>query len=191
MRCEGEMMNTELKWHRFAVGALLACSLAAGPLSALASGKDDHKPAPVDPNDSTLRLFQAIDSLKGGKLVDFCVVGDVYKDPALPNEDSQHILKVEYDKAKMFGKLQFVVRSVGKLHPDQMKAYTTKELFEFGLSDQAKFIKTEAGAFGRPGDMYLQSMPDRPLSSAPITDEVRKKYEAFVTEWLLPAVEKK
>ena len=190
-RFEGETMNAKLKWQPFAVGALLACCLAGIPLSVHAVGKDDPKPVRGDPNDPTFRLSQAIDTLKGGKLTDFYVLADVYKDPAQPNEESQHILKVEYDKAKMFGKLQIVVRSVGKIHPDQMKAYTTKDFFEFGLSDQSKFIKTEAGPFGKPGDMYLRSTPDRPLSSAPVTDDVRKDYEAFVTEYVLPAVEKK
>lgn len=187
-RFEGEPMIAKLKWNRFAAGALLVCCWAGSSGSVL-SGKD--KTPAVDPNDPTLRLFQAADNSKGGKLTDFYVVAGVYRDPALPNEDSQHILRVNYDKIKVFGKLEIWVRSVGKIQPDQMKAYSAKQFFEFGLSDQVKFIKTEAGPFGKPGDMFLQSSTDRPLSSATITDEVRKNYEAFVTEHLLPAIDKK
>jgi hypothetical protein len=150
-----------------------------------------EKSAPVDPNDPTLRLFQKADAIQGGKLTEFYIVGDVYRDPANPNEDSQRILRVEYDKSRMFGKLQIVVRSVGKIQPDQMKAYTAKDFYGFGLSDQAKFIKSDPGPFGKPGDMYLQSQPDRPLSSVPITDDVRRTYETLVTEHLLPALDKK
>jgi hypothetical protein len=181
-------MNTDSKWTHVTRGAVLASCLAGILLPALA-GKD--KAAYVDPNDPTLRVFQMADTSKGGKLTELYVVAGVYRDPATPNEENQQILKVDYDKTKVFGKLQIVVRSVGKIQPDQMKAYTSKDFFGFGLSDQAKFIKTEAGPFGKLGDMYLQSSPDRPLSSSPITDEVRKSYETLVTEYLLPALEKK
>lgn len=181
-------MKTFSKWNRVTRGAVLAGCLAGIFLPAL-SGKD--KPAYVDPNDPTSRFFQLADSSKAGKLTEFYVVAGVYKDPAAPNEEAQQILKVDYDKAKVFGKLQIVVRSVGKIQPDQMKAYTAKDFFGFGLSDQAKFIKTEPGPFGKPMDMYLQSSPDRPLSSTPITDAVRKSYETLVVDHLLPALEKK
>lgn len=188
-RCfEGDTMNAISKWTRVARGAVLAGCLAGIFLPAL-SGKD--KPAYLDPNDPTLRFFQLADNSKGGKVTELYVVAGVYRDPAAPDEDAQQILKVDYDKTKVFGKLQIVVRSVGKIHPDQMKAYSAKDFFGFGLSDQVKFIKTEAGPFGKPGDMYLHSMTDRPLSSSPITDEVRKSYETLVTDHLLPALEKK
>jgi hypothetical protein len=150
-----------------------------------------EKTVSIDPNDPTLRLFQYLDTNKAGKLTEFYVVADVYKDPAAPNEENQRILKVDYDKSKMFGKLQIVVRSVGKIQPDQMKAYTPKDFFGYGLSDQAKYIKSEPGPLGKPGDMYLQSMPDRPLSSVPVTDEIRMTYERLITEYLLPALDKK
>lgn len=181
-------MNACRKWSRVALGPVLAGCLAGIFLPSLA-GKD--KAAVNDPNDPAMRLFQLVDNSKGGKLTEYYVVAGVYKDPATPNEEAQQILKVDYDKAKVFGKLQIVVRSVGKLQPDQMKAYTAKDFFGFGLSDQAKFIKSEPGPFGKPGDMYLQSMPDRPLSSVPVTDEVRRNFETLVTDFIMPALEKK
>jgi hypothetical protein len=150
-----------------------------------------EKTPPVDPNDPTLRLFQALDNNRGGKLTDFYLIADVYKDPAGGSEEFQHILKAEYDKNRLFGKLQICVRSVGKILPDQMKTYTAKEFYDFGLMDQAKYMKSEPGEFGRGGDMYLRAVEDRPLASAPVTDEVRKSYELFVTQHLLPAIEKK
>ena len=181
-------MKAISNWTRVARGLVLAGCLA-GTFQPALSAKD--KPAYVDPNDPTLRFFQVADSSKGGKVTELYVVAGVYRDPAAPNQEDQQILKVDYDKTKMFGKLQIVVRSVGKIDPEQMKAYSAKDFFGFGLSDQIKFIKTEAGPFGKPGDMYLQSMPDRPLSSSPITDDVRKNYETLVTVHLLPALEKK
>jgi len=162
--------------------------LAAGFSSALLA---KEKTPPVDPNDPTLRLFQLLDQSRGGKLTDFYLIADVYKDPASPNEELQHILKADYDKNRMFGKLQIFVRSVGKIQPEQLKTYTPKEFYEFGLSDQEKYIKSDAGAFGRTGDVYLRAIQDRPLASAPISEEVRKSYELLVMRHLLPAVEKK
>lgn len=190
IRSEGETMIPKLTRNRFTLISLLAVCLAGVSLPALVA-KDNNKAPAVDPNDPTVRLFQTADNSKGGKLADFYLLADVYKDPALPSEEAQHILKVDYDKAKLFAKLQIVVRSVGKIQPDQMKAYTAKEFFEFGLADQAKYMKTEPGPFGKPGDMYLVSTADRPLASAAITDEVRTRYEVFVTQYLLPALDKK
>lgn len=189
-RFEGETMIPRHEWNRRALVVLLGTCLV-GISASGAMCKDKDKAPPLDPNDPTLRFFQTADDSRGGKLSEFYVVADVYRDPALPNEDSQHILKVDYDKAKLFGKLQIVVRSVGKIHPDQMKAYTAKELFEFGLADQAKFMKSEPGPFGRPGDIYLVAPNDRPLSSEPITEPVRQRYATFVSEFLLPAMAKK
>jgi len=34
-------------------------------------------------------------------------------------------------------------------------------------------------------------MAEGPLASAPVTDEVRKEYETYIAQWLLPALEKK
>jgi hypothetical protein len=54
-----------------------------------------------------------------------------------------------------------------------------------------KFTKTDPGPFGKTGDLYLQATENGPLATAPITDEVRKEYETYVAQWLLPALEKK
>jgi hypothetical protein len=145
----------------------------------------------LDPNDPTLRLFQTIDNSHNGRVTDFYVIADVYRDPANPNEELQHILKADYDKNRGFGKLHVYVRSVGKIQPEQLKTYTAKEFYEFGLSDQEKYMKSEPGVFGKAGDVYLRASSDRPLASMPVTDEVRKNYERLVTQHLLPALEKK
>jgi hypothetical protein len=168
--------------------ALLTVGIA-GFLSQVLSAKE--KAPYIDPNDPTLRLFQVIDNSRGGKVTDFYVIADVYRDPANPNEELQHILKADYDKSRGFGKLHLFVRSVGRIQPEQLKTYTAKEFYEFGLADQEKYMKSEPGAFGKAGDVYLRAISDRPLASSPVTDEVRKAYETYVTQHLLPALEKK
>jgi hypothetical protein len=168
--------------------ACLCLAVASGSWTPSLRAKD--KTVPIDPNDPTLRLYQLLDSTHGGKLVDFYVIADVYKNPDNPNEELQHILRVEYDKDRGFGKLNIYVRSVGKIHPDQMKTYTPKEFYDFGLSDLEKYVKTDAGPFGKPGDVYLRAERDRPLASAGVTDEVRKTYESFLTLYLMPALQK-
>jgi len=150
-----------------------------------------EKVAPVDANDSTYRLFQLLDTARSGKLTDFCLIADVYRDPNNPNEELQHILRAEYDKNRGYARLSLYVRSVGKIEPDQMKTYTPKDFYEFGQEDREKFMKTDPGPFGRPGDTYLRCDGDRPLATAPITDEVRKAYEFYLTQHLLPALQKK
>jgi hypothetical protein len=148
------------------------------------------KTPPTDPNDPTLRLYQFLDSTRGGKLADFYLIADVYKNPDNADEEFQHVLRVEYNKDRGFGKLNIYVRSVGKIQPDQMKTYTAKEFYDFGLSDLEKYVKTDAGPFGKPGDVYLRARRDRPLASAEVTDEVRKTYESFLTRYLTPALQK-
>jgi hypothetical protein len=183
-------MKAILKRNRVTGTMVLVAGLMVAWLSP-SLAKDKEKVAPIDPNDPTFRLFQKADESFGGKITELYVIADVYRDPANASEESQRILRVDYDKTKVFGKLQIVVRSVGRILPDQMKAYTPKDFFGFGLTDQAKFIKSEAGPFGKPGDIYLQAQPERPLSSVPVTDEVRKTYALLVTEYILPALEKK
>jgi hypothetical protein len=150
-----------------------------------------EKVAPVNTNDPTYRLFQLLDTVHSGKLTDFYVIADVYKDPSSSNEEFHHILRVEYDKNRGFARLSIYVRSVGKIAPEQMRVYTPKEFYEFGLADQEKFMKTDPGPFGVPGDTYLRSVGERPLATAPITDDARKTYEFYVTQHLLPALQKK
>ncbi|MFB3923336.1 MAG: hypothetical protein ACE145_16560 [Terriglobia bacterium] len=171
---------------RLAILALAGMCVVSAPTVV---AKD--KTPPLDPNDPTLRLFQLLDSTRGGKLAGFFVVADVYKDPGSPDEELQHILRAEYDKDRGFARLSLYVRSVGKIGPEQMKTYTAKEFYEFGIADQEKFMKTDPGPFGVAGDTYLHAEGDRPLISAPVTDEVRKTYELFVAQHLLPALQKK
>ena len=165
--------------------AILLVVIAAPILAA----KD--KTPPLDPNDATLRLYQLLDNSRGGKLTGFCVVADVYKDPSTPDEELQHVLRAEYDKDRGFAKLSLYVRSVGKIGPEQLKIYTSKELYDFGIADQEKYMKTDPGQFGRSGDNYMRAEGDRPLASAPVTDDVRKAYDLFVSQHLLPALQKK
>ena len=150
-----------------------------------------EKIQPVSPDDLTLRLFQLLDSSYGGKLSEFYVVGDVYKDPKIPDKELQHIFKAEYEKERTFGRFRLYVRSVDKLTAGQLRDYTPKQIYEFGEEDSEKFAKTDPGPFGKSGDLYFQATENGPLATAPITDEARKEYETYVAQWLLPALEKK
>jgi hypothetical protein len=58
-------------------------------------GKD--KPLVVTPDDPTYRLFQLLDMTRGGKLADFHVIGNVYKNPQNPQEELQRVARVAYD----------------------------------------------------------------------------------------------
>lgn len=145
----------------------------------------------VSPDDLTLRLFQLLDSSYGGKLSEFYIVGDVYKDPKIPDKELQHVLKADYDKGRAFGKFRLYVRSMDKLTPGQLKDYSPKQIYEFGDSDVEKFTKSDPGTFGMVGDLYFRPSADGPLATSPITDEARRAYEAYVGQWLLPALEKK
>jgi len=150
------------------------------------------RPAPVDANDPTLRLFQMLDESHGGKLASLYILGDIYtgKDANDQNTDLQHVLLVEYDKTRVFGRLTVHVRSVSKLAPEQLKTYTLKQIYDFGVDDTEKFVKTEPGQLGRPGDLYVAATPDGRLLSAPPTDETRKHYDFFLTQYVIPAVQK-
>jgi hypothetical protein len=166
--------------------------LAMGPATNRNGGLyAKEKVPPIDPNDPTNRLFQFLDTSHEGKLTEFYLLADVYKNPKNPEEELQHVLRAEYDKNRSFGKLILSVRTVNKLGPEQLAIYTPKQIYEFGESDVEKFMKTELGAFGRPGDSYLRAEEPRPLASQPVTDEVRKTYEFLLTQHLLPALQKK
>jgi len=145
----------------------------------------------VSPDDLTLRLFQLLDSSYAGKLSEFYFIGDVYNDPKIPDKELQHVFKAEYEKGRAFGRFRLCVRSVDKLTAGQLKDYTPKQIYDFGELDVEKFTKTDPGPFGKTGDVYFRAIPDGPLATAPITDEARKAYEIYITQWLLPALEKK
>lgn len=171
-----------------ALAALLVAGLLAAPSGSL--NAKEKVPA-VSPDDPAFRLFQLLDNSRGGKLADFYVIADVYKDPKNPGDELQHILRAEYDKNRGFAKLNLYVRSVGKIAPEQLRAYTPKQFYEFGISDQEKYVKTEVGPLGRPGDLYLRAEEDRPLATTPVTDDARKVFEMFLTQYVIPALEKK
>lgn len=143
----------------------------------------------VGPNDPTLKLYTLLDSSHDGKLEDFYILGDVYTDPGHSGEDWQHVILVEYNKNLFFGRFKMTVRSISKPTPDQLKAYTIKQLYDFG-SDSAKYAKIDPGPFGRNGDLYMIADGDKPLTSAPISPDVAATYEKYVTQYLLPALEK-
>jgi hypothetical protein len=145
----------------------------------------------VSPDDLTLRLFQLLDGSYAGKLSEFYLIGDIYKDPKIPDKELQRVFKAEYEKGRTFGRFRLSVRSLDKLTEGQLKDYNPKQIYEFGDTDVERFSKTDPGAFGKPGDLYFLAMPDGPLATAPITDEARKKYETYITQWLLPALGKK
>lgn len=152
-----------------------------------------EKNSQVDPNDVTLRLFQLLDDSHDGKLADFYVLADIYKDKdsSNPDEELQHVLLVDYDKDRNFGKLNLHVRSLTKLAPEQLKTYTPKQIYNFGDEDTEKFVKSDPGQLGRTGDMYLRATADRPPMDTPISDEVRKAYEFYLTQYVIPALQKK
>ena len=162
-------------------------SSAALPVPLLAREKT---PA-ISPDDLTLRLFQLLDTSYGGKLSEFYIIGDIYTDPKTPDKELQHVFKLEYDKDRAFGRLKLYVRSVDKLTPGQLKDYTPKQVYDFAEEDAEKFTKTDPGPFGRTGDLYFQATENGALATAPITDEARKEYETYISQWLLPALEKK
>lgn len=173
----------------FLLPAAFCALLITAGLTTFCAAKE--KPAAVSPDDVTLRLFQLLDSSYAGKLSEFFVVGDVYKDPKNPDKELQHVFNVEYEKARAFGRLRLHVRSVDALTPGQLKDYTPKQIYEFADADTEKFTKTDPGPLGRTGDLYFQASENGPLATAPITDEARKEYETYVSQWIMPALAKK
>ena len=169
------------------VAFLLAVCGAQRPVSAR------ERNSPVDPNDVTARLFQLLDDTHDGKLTDFYLLADIYKDKdsSNPDEELQHVLHLDYDKDRNFGKLNLHVRSLTKLAPEQLKTYSPKQIFDFGDEDTEKFVKSDSGQLGRTGDMYLRSTADKPLRDTPISDEARKAYDFYLTQYVIPALQKK
>src|SRR5437016_8653839 len=153
---ELEMRGKKILPLHLRVASLAAVLLAVIPGSPV---RAKEKTPPGDPNDVTSRLFQSLDETHNGKLTDYFVLADIYKDKDSkdPNQEFQHILLVDYDKNRNFGKLNVHLRSVGKLDPDQLKTYTLKQIYDFGVDDLEKFVKSEPGQFGRTGDLYLRA----------------------------------
>lgn len=170
------------------VGVSLAflCAVLVG----LPSASAKRESLSVSSDDPTYQLYQLLDNSYGGKLKDFYVLADIYSDPQSPGNQLQHVLSVEYDKSLFFGRLRILVRSVGKLTPEQLKTYSPKQIYDFGEQDEEEFAKIDAGPLGTKGDMFLQISTSGPLAPATIGDDVRKQYESFITEYILPALKK-
>jgi hypothetical protein len=182
-------MRTSARTPAIVSGALLGLLVLGGGSPAQLGAKD--KGSQVSSDDPTVRLYTLLDSKYNGKVDDFCVLADIFNDPKNPGQ-MQHVLRVTYGKDKAFGKLQIDVRTVAQLTPEQQKTYNPKQIFDFGETDTAKFTKTDPGSFGKPGDVYLQPNSDGgPLATAQVTPEVQSTYERYVTQYLMPALDKK
>lgn len=172
---------------------LLPVFLAAVSLTIIvvpsASARRKKKPV-ISPDDPTYQLYQLLDKSYGGRLKDSYVLADIYADPRKPGNQLQHVLRVDYDKNRFFGRLEIYVRSVGKLTPAQLKTYTVEQIYDFGEQDQEEFEKINPGPFGQTGDLFLRATSTGSLAPAPVTDEVRKEYDFFLTQYILPALKK-
>jgi hypothetical protein len=160
----------------------LGLGIMVGPGRGLGSS---HK---ADDNGLTSRLYQLLDKLPNSKLDDLYILADTYTDPS--GDQDRHVLRVDYDKSRAFGRLAIYVRSVGKMTPEQLATYTPQQIYDFGESDLMKFVKTDPGPFGERGDMYLESSESEPLHTTNITEAARKSYEFFVSQYIIPALEK-
>ena len=182
-------MRTSKRIFVIICSAVLILLIFAGTAERMGA-KD--KSSPANPNDPTYRLFSLLDSKYNGKVDDFCVLADMINDPKNPGQQLQRVIRIEYNKDKGFGKLSLHLRTVAQLTPEQLKAYTAKQTYDFAETDVAKFTKSDTGSFGRTGDVYFQASSEGgPLATATVTSEVQSQYELFVTQYLLPALEKK
>ncbi len=176
--------------HGGGVATLLAILAALGLGSVVLQARNKSKEVYLPPG-PTPQLFELLNKSHNGKLTDFCVLADTFQDPHDPQQELTHVLSVDYDQSRVFGKLTIHVRTVDKMEPAQLKTYTPAEIFKFGQYDSEKFVKTGDGGFGQPGDMYLRASGQMPLATAPITDKVRQEYDTLVSQYLIPALQKK
>jgi hypothetical protein len=173
------------------IGGIVLTLLVLGGGNTGRLGAKEKTPA-VGADDPTLRLYNLLDSKYNGKLEDYCVLADTVNDPKNPGQTQQHVLRVDYSKDRAFGKLLLYVRTVGQLSPEQLKSYSPKQIYDYAESDSAKFTKTDPGSFGRQGDIYFEPASEGgPMKTAPVTPEVAAQYDRYVTQYLLPALEKK
>jgi hypothetical protein len=168
--------------------ATLLSTLSAVGIAGKEKGQGKGKTPTVNENDLTYRLFQLLDTTRGGKLADFYVIADLYKNPQNPQEEFQRVVRVAYDKSRVFGKLTLYLRSVAKMDPGQMSTYGPKEIYEFAESDVEKYAKTDPGPFGGNGDVYFHVTDLGALSTAPITEEVQTTYVKLLSQYILPAL---
>jgi len=187
---QGGAMRTKLRTLLIMGSTVLTLLVLTGTDSTGLGAKE--KNSQINSNDPTFRLYNLIDSKYNGKLDDFCVLADTFNDPKNPGQTQQHVLRIEYLKDRPFGRLRIYVRTVAQLSPDQLKTYNPKEVYDFGETDSAKFTKTDPGPFGKTGDVYFEPTSEGgPLGTTPITPEVQAQYERYVTQYLIPALEKK
>ncbi len=166
----------------------LFSSLSAVSMAGKDKGKGKELPVVVTADDPTFRLFQFLDTNRGGKLTDFYVIVNIYKNPLNPQEEFQRVARVVYGKDLVFGKLTLFLRTVAKMDPAQLKTYNPKEIYEFAESDTEKYTKTEAGPFGGKGDVYFHATDNGALRAVPVTDDVQKDYATLLTYYILPAL---
>ena len=183
-------MRNSARTFAIIAGAVLIILVLGGGNAPRLGAKD--KTSQVNPNDPTLRLYSLLDSKFNGKLDDLILLADVFNDPKIPGQPQQHLVRVDYGKDRAFGKLNIRVRTVGQPTPEQLKAYNPSQMYGFAETDSAKFTKTDPGPFGKPGDVYFETAADGgALATAAVTPEVQAEYERLVTQYLLPALEKK
>jgi hypothetical protein len=164
-----------------AVLLILAAASSAAP-SRIAFSREKESDA------ATTQLFQILNTSYGGKVEHFCLLADTYTDAS--GQQYRHVLRVDYDKSRVFGRLNLYVRSVGSMTQDQLATYTPQQIYDFGESDQEKFVKTDTGPFGEKGDLYLQAEGDGPLHSTAVTSDARKHYSDFLSQYVIPALQK-
>lgn len=175
------------KQVRASVLFLAAASLVL--IAASVASAKRHKLA-VSPDDPTYQVYQLLDGSHEGKLQDFYLLADIYTDPRKPGTQLQHVLRVNYDKSRFFGRFEIFVRSVDKLTPGQLQTYSLKQIYDFGETDEEEFEKINPGPFGQTGDLFLEATSSGPLAPAAITDQVREQYDTFLTHYILPALKK-
>lgn len=173
------VVQPKMSWA-VALSVVLGVSLA---VPALTRARERN-----EPDAATIELFRVLNTQFGGKVEHFCLLADKYSDSS--GQQFRHVLRVDYDKDRLFGRLNLYVRSVGAMTPDQLATYTPQQIYDFGESDQEKFVKTDTGSFGEKGDLYLQTRGDGPLHSETVTDEARKEYTDFITQYVIPALQK-
>jgi hypothetical protein len=166
-----------------AIGLLMMSSA----VFALAHAK--RKANPASPDDPTARVFQLLDDSYSGKLRNFCLLAGTYSNPGQPDQVLEHVLQVNYDKTRFFGRFRISVRGVSQLTPAQLKEYTPDQIYGFG-SDVAKFEKINPGPFGEAGDLYFRANAQGALAQAPITGDAIAHYDSFLTQYIVPALQK-
>jgi hypothetical protein len=189
LHLQGGIMKNSARMLYISVTVVVAVLLIGGHTGRMIA---KEKSSQVSPDDATLRLYSLLDSKYNGKLDEFYLLADVVNDPKNPDQPQQHVLRVDYGKDRAFGKLNIHVRTVGQVTPEQLKAYSPKQIYDFAESDSEKFTKTDPGTFGRPGDVHFAQTSDGgALGAGNVIPEVQSEYDRFVNQYIIPALEKK